>query len=275
MKYVMVTKLDNHWTDLQNTKYKAGMFKNGMNEEKLRDNTDTIFIKRDKNNKIVSTWEGKVSDICIIQNNMGDRSISFNVKLDNQIDCPDKYRNYGPGWYLENLEDDNNGSDGPANIFDPAFFDTLISTNNWKEFEKYVYYLIRCLGIHITHKFALQGQRGKADGFFRFKNVAVLYDCTLDTDFRNSKSEQIKNFCDRLRDGVITFDQQSQDIHNCYKSVWIITNSQNHSLIQRRDEITIVEVPIKKIIDLYRNRLNRNLDEGAFEGELRKLSMFQ
>lgn len=275
MKYIMVTKFDNHWINLQNTKYKTGMLKNGMNEEKLRDNTDTIFIKRDKNNRIVSTLEGKVSDICIIQNNMGEKSISFSVKLDNKIDCPDRYLDYGPGWYLENVENYHNVSNEPEKIFDPAFFDVLIRPNDWKEFEKYIYYLIRCLGIHIVHKFAPQDQRGKADGFFRFKNVAVLYDCTLDTDFRNRKEEQIKNFCNRLREGIITFGQELQDIHNCYKSVWIITNSQNHSLIQRRDEITIVEVPVKKIIDLYRNRLNRNLDEGAFEGELRKLSMFQ
>jgi len=38
-------------------------------------------------------------------------------------------------------------------------------TGSWSEFEEYTYYLIRGLGIHITHRFEPSDQRENPTGF--------------------------------------------------------------------------------------------------------------
>ncbi|MGK7943603.1 MAG: hypothetical protein AB4058_03960, partial [Microcystaceae cyanobacterium] len=81
----------------------------------------------------------------------------------------------------------------------PAFFNTLMTTNNWQEFEKNTYYLLKLLGIPIIYNFFNERQAGKADGFFKVGNLAVIYDCTLDQmNFEQNKSEQINNYCNCL-----------------------------------------------------------------------------
>lgn len=61
----------------------------------------------------------------------------------------------------------------------PDFFGKLIATENWQEFEKYTYYLLKLVGIQTVYNFWGERQAGKADGFFKIGNLAVLYDCTL------------------------------------------------------------------------------------------------
>ena len=58
----------------------------------------------------------------------------------------------------------------------PAFFPILLSTKNWKDFETYTYYLLKLLGITIAYNFLNERQAGKADGFFKIGNLAVIYD---------------------------------------------------------------------------------------------------
>ena len=105
----------------------------------------------------------------------------------------------------------------------PAFFSRLPSTNNWKEFEEHTYYLLKLLGIQTAYNFLDERQAGKADGFFKLGNLAVIYDCTLDRgDIENSKSEQINNYCNRLKQGSIEISgSTTEEFYNYHKQVWI------------------------------------------------------
>ena len=72
------------------------------------------------------------------------------------------------------------GQENPDSELSPAFFNKLLSTHDWKEFERYTYYLLKLLGVQTAYKFLDEPQAGKAYGFFKFGILAVIYDCTLD-----------------------------------------------------------------------------------------------
>ncbi len=47
-------------------------------------------------------------------------------------------------------------------------------------------------------------QKGRPDGFFVFgKHLAVIYDCTLEKDFKKEKSQQILNYVNQLKNEVL------------------------------------------------------------------------
>jgi hypothetical protein len=63
MRYIMVTSWEGHWNNLSGnrTYYTERMLRNGMDISKLKENTETIFIKKHKIEKTVECcWEGKV-----------------------------------------------------------------------------------------------------------------------------------------------------------------------------------------------------------------------
>lgn len=266
MYYVMVTNWDRHWDGLgqQETYYTTGMFRQGMDQGKLQDNTKTYFIRREKQTKhLEKSWLGSVYDIR--QDKREANKIYFKVKVEREIECPTKYEGYTEGWWcFEEKEVDDS-------LSDPKFFSLLQKTQDWHEFERYTHLLIKSLGIHVHHAFSPNQQRGLPDGFFKFRGFAVLYDCTLASEFEKEKLDQMKNFCNQLKSGSINFSNKTVDITDCKKSVWIITRSGKPRLIKNIDQVTIREVPIQVIIDLYRNRLNTEMDEDRLESELRQL----
>jgi len=272
MIYIMVTNWENHWDNLRDnsTYFTVGMLKGNMNESKFKDNTKTIFIKRNKETRSMeNTWIGKVSKINEETRRDGKKCIYFIAVIENKIPCPNKYSNYSEGWYVDEEETDE-GIPKEC-IFDPSFFSELKITADWRKFEEYTYYLIRCLGIHSSHRFGFKKQKGKADGFFKFRNFAVLYDCTLDSRYEESKKTQIENFCDQMKKGIIEYNRKRINISNCNKNVWIITRTRNTRLIKEIDEIDVKEVSIGKIIELYRKRIKEDIDENVFEKELRSV----
>lgn len=272
MVYIMVTKWDGHWDNLRDnsTYFTPGMLKGNMNESKLKNNTKTIFIKRNKETKsIEDAWVGYVSDINKEMLSSGTERIYFRVIIENKVPFSDKYSHYSEGWYVDEEEAEEIIS--KECVFDPSFFSELKVTNDWRKFEEYTYYLIRCLGVHISYRFGIKKQKGKADGFFKFRNFAVLYDCTLEPDFEKSKNTQIENFCDQMKKGIIEYNRKRIDINKCNKNVWIITRTRNTRLIKVIDEIDIKEVSIEKIIELYRTRIKEDIDENIFEKELQSI----
>jgi len=272
MIYIMVTNWENHWNNLGDspTYFTTRMLKGNMNESKLKDDTRTIFIKRNKETRsIENTWIGKVAKISEGIRRDGKERIYFRVIIKDTISCPDKYSNYSEGWYITEEEMEEKISE--KSIFDPSFFTELKMTNDWRKFEEYTYYLIRCLGIHNSHRFGFKKQKGKADGFFKFRNFAVLYDCTLDSRYEESKKIQIENFCDQMKKGIIEYNRKRINISNCNKNIWIITRTKNTRLIKEIDEIDVKEVSIEKIIELYRKRIKEDIDENVFEKELRSI----
>jgi len=117
--------------------------------------------------------------------------------------------------------------------------------------------------------FRAYNQRGRADGFFIFNNLVVLFDMTLECDFESKKEEQIENFCSQLNRGKIEFNNRSFNILNHLKQVWIITRGPNNSRILKNiDTIIVKEVPIAKLFEIYRKRLLDELDEVQFQKEL-------
>lgn len=272
MIYIMVTNWENHWNNLRDssTYFTVGMLRENMNESKLKDNTKTIFIKRNKETKSVEdAWVGNVININEGIRKDGKKCIYFRVIIEDKMPFPNKYSNYSEGWYVDEEETEEKIS--KESIFDPSFFTELKMTTDWRKFEEYTYYLIRCLGVHISYRFGFKKQKGKADGFFKFRNFAVLYDCTLDSGYEENKKTQIENFCDQMKKGIIEYNRKRINISNCNKNVWIITRTRNTRLIKEIDEIDVKEVSIGKIIELYRKRIKEDIDENVFEKELRSI----
>lgn len=99
MKYVMVTDFENHWDKIKGnfTSYSPKMIKLRSRNEKLISGTDTIFIKKFiDSDEIEETWQGRVLDIEKMPG-----KVFFRVEIEKVIDCPEKYRAYGNGWYIE------------------------------------------------------------------------------------------------------------------------------------------------------------------------------
>lgn len=269
----MVTDFKGHWDNIPNnrTHYTTDMFKEGMNKDKLASNTETIFIKVESrtNPTIEKCWKGCVCDFTEGNNKKGQKVVFFRVNIQEQIKCPQKCLKYDIGWWSD--EEELNLEEGDS-ILDPKFFSTIDSTENWAEFEKYSYYLLKCIGLHALYKFPLWEQKGKADGFFIFGKLVVMFDMALEKDFEKSKEIQIENFCSQLKKSYIQYGNQKFTISNHAKQVWIITRSTNSRLIKKEDEILIKEVPVTKIEALYRRRLIDDIDEEGFERCLRDLS---
>lgn len=258
-KYIMVTHWANHWDDLPNneTYFTKGMLRRGMTQEKIRNNTHTIFIKKNKQTrKPEKAWEGSIYD-CRVEK---DR-IYFKVKIDREIPIPSKYMEYPEGWYVESIEEEI--------LFEavnyPPFFYILNTTNDYNEFEGYTYRLLKLLGIHQI--FSYEKQRGQPDGFFKFGNLTVIYDTTLESAFQKTKETQIKNFANLLKAGNLKYMDRTIDISKCNKQVWIITRGTLRTL-EKIDDITIKEVPISEIIKVYLERLQKAMDETELENRL-------
>jgi len=261
----MITHWENHWDDLRNneTYYPDTLFKSGMNRSKIVENTSTLFIKLNMaSRKPEQAWDGKVFDFKPEKD-----KVRFKVKIEREVRCPPRYYNYKEGWYVEEARA-REGIPERSDLY-PQFFSNVATTNDWSEFEKYAYQLLKLLGIHEIHKY--EKQKGMADGFFKFRNLVVMYDSTLETDFEKSKEVQINNYCAQLKNGKIQYQNMIIDVVQCQKQVWIITRG-NPRVIKKVNEVKVKEVPIHEIINIYRERIEENLSEDKFESRLDNVS---
>ncbi len=269
MRYIMVTHFSDHWDKCTNgkTSYQKKMLRNGINFSNLVENTETIFIKINQETKHVEkVWDGYVSNF---DKNDSTDKINFKVHIKNEIQCPEKYKKYSPGWYKE---DNSINKNNQFNIFDPPFFPQL-NSNNFEEFEDNVYLLLKLIGIHNIHKYDKNSQAGKSDGFFKFANTAVLYDATINSNFVEYKHDQIRNFSSQLKEkNEFEFGKHSYTVTNCNKYVWIITRNKSSNYTQNLDGIIIKEVTINSLINLFHERLESSeLTELQLEDKLRKI----
>ncbi|MDP3103089.1 MAG: hypothetical protein Q8M95_00605 [Candidatus Methanoperedens sp.] len=270
--YIMVTDFEGYWDHTPNeVSYSVFMIPGkGKQPEKIIENTQTIFIKINRQTKKVEkAWKGFVNNF-----NSRDGKIYFKVNIDKDVTpIPLEYSKYKIGWHISESELEPR----PVGVFpafiglmsiDPPFFDKLKTTNDWNEFEDLTFLLLKLLGIHDIYKYESKEQAGKADGFFIFKRLAVLYDCTLTRDFKERKKQQIENFVNKLNTGKLEYQGGEKTLSIHYKQVWIITRGSSQEIMTVND-IIVKEVSIDKIIQTYRNRLENNIDETALENKLR------
>lgn len=235
--------------------------------DSLVEGTPTIFIKTDKASRAPQkSWEGYVDGFKPVMRG-NEPSIAFKVHLKREIPIPAAYRNYGAGWYLVGEQASQVSS---MNQLEAHFFTTLQSITNKDEFETLTFELLKLLGIHEIFRYSPEDQAGRADGFFQFEHVSVLYDCTLRYPFESKKDDQVGNFIRQLESGSIKYEMWDYDVFDTYNYVWIVTKGTSRTLRVTRS-VTAKEVPISKLIDLYSQRILENLNTRDFESALRAI----
>jgi hypothetical protein len=154
----------------------------------------------------------------------------------------------------------------------PSFFRMLATTDDWQEFEKHTFLLLKLLGVSTIKSFLGEKQAGKADGFFRTTNLSVIYDCTLAKGHIESlKSQQIINYCNQLKQGRIEFsDKTVEEFHEDHKQVWIISRQCSRK-IQVINSIEVKVIFIQDLMNLYATRLTSNPSYQSLDLQLRNI----
>jgi len=291
--YVMVTHWDKHWDNIPgNTTYypkTKRLIKFNLQSHQLVENAPTLFIKvkkvKEKTYEMEKAWFGYVRNFDPVTNR--DR-ISFNVQTVDPLDLkealniiegidaiPQPKSKPKPGWYLVSQTKFQKPQIKSSIIipeeFD-SFFYNLIETKDHFEFENLVFQLLKLIGINNICKIDKKEQAGREDGFFVFGDLAVIYDCTLKTNF--NKEEQINNYCRRLDDEEkLSCKSKGRpfNIKNKRKQVWIITRNKTQKIKDyscQNDKIILVkEISIYDLIEIYIKRIKENF----FEDELEKI----
>ena len=260
LRYIMITDFDKHWSDLDDkAHYTISMLRRGMNKSKLAEDTPTIFININKTTKAVEAcWEGKVRGFQVGRDNKGRETIDFHFQLDKETACPVRYVGYLAGWHI----DETATSEAPKQELDaktaPPFFSTISITRDAEEFEGLCFKLLKLTGIHEIHTH--QEQSGKSDGFFKIGSLAVIYDATLRGEFEGKKGVQIENYCSQLTSGSLGYDGGHIRVADCQKNVWVITRGKTRR-ITKVDSITVKEVSVADLIQIYQTRIDKNLNE--------------
>ena len=272
--YILVTDFHGYWDSLgeKEANYPEAMLKNPKSFYYFTDNVPTTFIKLNKESKRAETaWAGSIYSIYKKGN-----KIYFKVKIDSLLSNVEQFVGFENGWYIKDTKnlslEDNHVVEGSE--LQPPIFDKLRTTTNWGDFEDCTYYLIRLIGVHSAYKFHRKEQAGRADGFFKLKNLAVIYDCTLNENgYEERKKEQIANYCNQIESGFIEFPNNIIEKFPHYnKQVWLITRGQSR-LIRRVNEVLVKEVCIKDLISLYLYRLENMIGEGELENNLRNIPL--
>jgi hypothetical protein len=100
----------------------------------------------------------------------------------------------------------------------------------------------------------------------------VIYDATTDPNFIDKKKQQIKNYANQLKEEKIHFPRCSYSLADLQKQVWIITQQGKEvNPIKRDDHINIKEIPYRKLIELYHQRLQKEIDTVDLADLLRDL----
>jgi len=260
-KYLMITNFENHWDKIKQTSYTTNFISDEVKNNLIAN--ETIFVKIDSsaNKRILKVWEGRVSNIT--QNGS---KISFEVSIDREIKDYAKLDIDVKQHYWRFFEETKE----TISDYTPPFFEKLLSTKDWRYFEDETFKLLKLLGINNVFKFT--NQRGEADGYFKFENLAVIYDTTLEDDFENKKKTQMENFYSQLQMGSILINEQNtiQTFHESQKQVWIITRGSSR-IISKHNNILVKEISVTDIMDLYLERLDSQFTADILENKLRMI----
>jgi hypothetical protein len=222
--------------------------------EKLKDKAEVLFVKRSKSNVFEKAWVGTASNFRK-DKYKGKDCIRFDVSDLIPTNSPKAYFEMPLGWHKWPTSDTQSKKISQEHDTYPRFFN-LIHTCGWEDFENYCYILLRLLGIHDIHRFPQNDNRGKADGFFRFESLTVIYDSTLESEMIKKKEQQIDNYIAQIKADKIKYATQSYTISRTQKQVWLITRNEKSELIISEDQVKVKVVPVSKLIDIYQKRLN-------------------
>ncbi|ULJ60587.1 hypothetical protein [Wielerella bovis] len=104
--------------------------------------------------------------------------------------------------------------------------------------------------------------RDKQAGLFKYKNLEVIYDCTLSKNFKEYKENQIANYINQIQQQSITINKERIGLSgNSTKQIWVITKDKTELFQTHRGttDIRIKEVSIFSLIDLLNKKL-ANID---------------
>lgn len=135
------------------------------------------------------------------------------------------------------------------------------------EFEDLVFNLLRLIGINKIYQYDRNNAAGRADGVFISGNLAVIYDCKLNSQFRQNSQTQMLNYKNQLKQASsITIDEKRENGKVITRTlsipknreVWFITRG-NTSIIQNTDNICVREVSVKFLIDVFNQKLDSRI----------------
>ncbi|WP_230144111.1 MULTISPECIES: hypothetical protein [unclassified Pedobacter] len=260
----MITNWSCHWDDLQlkfnnSTLFTFPLIKDGIEKESLTQQCETLFIKLTKNNDFEKAWYGISKNFRKTYYKTKD-AIRFDVADLVEVDCPMEYKTLKNGWHKNwansnYLSVNNSSTNG---LLEPGFFAEMKNCG-WEEFESFSFVLLKLLGINNIHKYSSLDNRGKADGFFKFQNLSVLYDSTLESKFDKKKEIQINNYLDQIKNDKIVIRDHYYSLKDTTKQVWIISRNTGTRLIRNEDGIKVKEIGYLTLIDLYKRRLNEEI----------------
>ena len=121
----------------------------------------------------------------------------------------------------------------------------------------------RFLGIHNLYTFETRNQQGRSDGLFKLAHLVVIYDATLNTQFRSSKKEQINNYCSQLNRDFLEYEGGKIPVTGSDKQVWIITKGQTQTMDMIGD-ITVKEVSVKDLVNINKSECSTSSTKNSW-----------
>jgi len=276
----MTTIWDNHWDQIpgNRTKYTNNFIHFPI--ENINEGEDTIFIRIYRPHNTKRAWRGRISNIEKYPN-----ETYFKVDLQHEIEIPQNVPYYTSGWYLHNGHIETTTlMPGIAaqqllpspqvhltNNLEPGFFRLLRETRDFRYFENYTAALLRILGLNEVYTNPPKRQAGLPDGFFKIRNIEVIYDAKLNENYLNECGPQISNYCNQLNEGNVNFGEVSIKLNSDNdKFVWIITRGET-GYIKTSSNVIVKEVTIETLFKLYNKRLSEGLHQNEFENLLRNI----
>lgn len=280
MNYLMVTNWNNHWDNLAQFNYSTlftiPMIHTDVNDilQLGRVKVETTFIKKDKQGNFEKAWKGMTSNFRKVTYKRND-AIRFEVEIREEVNVSNAVKYQDIGWHQYPLGKEKASLQPKISVTrnsreEPPFFMDL-NTCGWKAFEDGVYKLLRLIGIHEIHQYPQDDNRGKADGFFKFENLSVLYDATLDDNFNDAKEQQIENYINQMKKEKISIGKSRYSIKDSTRQVWIVNRGRKVEHHSTEDRIKVKIIPYHKLIELYHERLNVSIGADRLWDDLKDL----
>lgn len=137
-------------------------------------------------------------------------------------------------------------------------------------FEDYTNIILKMLVTEI-YPIPQQNQAGMFDGLFKIKNLEVIYDCTLSSNYEDYKREQIHNYAAKLEQTSLTVNGKEISLSkNSDKQIWIITKGSTKK-IKEINDIRVKEVDIHSLINELEKKFINNLNYNDYVDNLKNI----